>query len=383
MLGSVVRASRRSSPASQSLMDMGAGLADPSAQDRRMFDAAGIVPPADTPRQVWDEQPVMQSHSSLDTLQRKRPGMFGNIPKLGASSAVPSSVLSAPLDISSIDGGGIPMQPVAKVRKPGFLSGVGDFLGSDGFRDLLGNLGDAFSGNAGQPGSYAAFKAGQRQRQQALDDRNALWARLDAQRAEDRQWRVEDRNAQLNAPQYFMSGRDRIRLDPETGQSAVVYDGPTDFQEYADLMGLEPGTEDYRNAMQDFVLRSNGPTAQAGRIDLEGVRQGNRMALRQTPTYANLHPRPAAGGSGGGGGGGRGRAPTYAGVFAPIYDKIARGISLSAGEQAALDRYRGGRGGGTGSSGRGPGGSYREGQVLTNAQGKKVQLKAGKWVPIN
>ncbi|MDZ7895432.1 MAG: hypothetical protein U5M50_11035 [Sphingobium sp.] len=315
-----------------------------------MFDAAGIVPPADTPRQVWDERPVMQSHSSLDTLQRKRPGMFGNIPKLGASSAVPSSVLSAPLDISSIDGGGIPMQPVAKVRKPGFLSGVGDFLGSDGFRDLLGNLGDAFSGNAGQPGSYAAFKAGQRQRQQALDDRNALWARLDAQRAEDRQWRVEDRDAQLNAPQYFMSGRDRIRLDPETGQSAVVYDGPTDFQEYADLMGLEPGTEDYRNAMQDFVLRSNGPTAQAGRVDLEGVRQGNRVALRSLPTYAQTHPRPSSSRQGSSGSGGR--SPTYAGVFAPIYGKIASGVPLTSGEQAALDRYRGGRGHGVSGGGQ-------------------------------
>lgn len=106
------------------------------------------------------------------------------------------------------------------------------------------------------------------------------------------------------------------------GQQAQ-YSQPTDGEQYAAAQGLEPGSMDYRTALQDYTLRGNGPTAfgfdrqlddvrtqndirlegtrQAGRlglegfrqqnrIGLEGTRQGNRMAARSAPTYRDLNP---------------------------------------------------------------------------------------------
>ncbi len=163
-----------------------------------------------------------------------------------------------------------------------------------------------------------------------------------------------ERIAKANAPEYFMSGRDRVRFDPRTGTSSVVYDGQEDFQTYASSMGFQPGTPEYNTAQQDFVLRSNGPTAfgydvdlenerQSNRVDLEGERQRNRLTLRQTPTYRDAHPRPAGGGNGGGRS--ASRQPTMAGTMAPILAKVAEGKALTPGEQQAWGMYRSGKSG--------------------------------------
>ncbi len=90
-----------------------------------------------------------------------------------------------------------------------------------------------------------------------------------------------------------------------TGQTETLYDAPSPFDEYAQSLGLEPGTDDYATALQDYVLRSSGPTAtdndleiegarQSNRVSLEGVRQGNRVELRNTPTYRQANPLPRA-----------------------------------------------------------------------------------------
>jgi hypothetical protein len=109
------------------------------------------------------------------------------------------------------------------------------------------------------------------------------------------------------------------------GQQAA-YSQPNAWEAYAKAQGLRPGTADYNTALQDYILRSNGPTAfgydtelddhrtandrrieadrqagrvglerlrQQGRIGLEDARQGNRVTTRQTPSYRDLHPRPA------------------------------------------------------------------------------------------
>ncbi|KXU31549.1 hypothetical protein A0J57_05395 [Sphingobium sp. 22B] len=199
-----------------------------------------------------------------------------------------------------------------------------------------------------------------------------------------------DRDYEQNKPQYFMSGNNRVGFDPRTGESTVIYEGQSDAEDYAASLGFQPGTPEFSAAMQDFVLRGNGPTAfgfdtdlegvrQDNRKEIEGVRQRNRLALRQTPTYANLHPQPA----GGSGGGNRGGPPRSTGqVYAPIFAKVARGEPLTPGEQQIFNLYgRGSRGTGGKSAGSASGGGN---PVATDGKGNKVQYDPASktWKPV-
>lgn len=93
-------------------------------------------------------------------------------------------------------------------------------------------------------------------------------------------WRREDDQAEAKRkePQYFSGGEDRVRYDPSTGAAERVYDAPQDFEDYAAAKGLEPGSDDYFSAVEDYVLRGNGPTAFQYDRDLEAVRQAARIA---------------------------------------------------------------------------------------------------------
>lgn len=135
---------------------------------------------------------------------------------------------------------------------------------------------------------------------------------------------ADDANYRDSTP--FTSGRNRLRWNPQTGQSEMLYKGSQDFDEYAQALGLEPGSDGYFKAVEDYVLRANGPAAfernkqlddyrtgndvkiegvrQSNRVGLEGVRQGNRISLRRTPTYRDTHGAPARQSSG------ASRAPT-------------------------------------------------------------------------
>lgn len=138
-------------------------------------------------------------------------------------------------------------------------------------------------------------------------------------------WGREDAlaEAKRNEPRYFSGREDQVRFDPATGTATKVYDAPQDFEDYATARGFEPGSEDYFGAVEDYVLRGNGPTAfkydadlqrlrQAGQVaqqaarlqgqmTLERQRQAGRLGLRSTPSYHDLH-----------GGGGREAIPTAA-----------------------------------------------------------------------
>ena len=197
----------------------------------------------------------------------------------------------------------------------------------------------------------------------------------------DRLWQQE---FEQSKPQYFMSGEDRVSYNPVSGESQVLYDAPEDFQIYADQMGFEPGTDEYNNAMADYVLRTAGPTANDGRqflenlrqqnrLAMEGERQQNRLQLRKTPTYLQANPRPSGGSRGGSG------KPTIAGVIAPILGKVSRGQPLTAGEQQALDTYYRR----TGKPRSGASGGTSGGQVIRNPKtGEKMMLRNGQWVPV-
>jgi hypothetical protein len=249
-----------------------------------------------------------------------------------------------------------------------------DWIGA--LSTVAGILGDSLLTANGRQGSFVPNLLQQRQL-------SAMQARQEAQRQQDRQWQVEDRDARLNAPEYFNSGNDRVRFNPLTGQSAVIFDGKSDFEEYAQSLGLQPGTPEYAQAVQDHVLRSSGPTAQAGReeiegvrqtnrVDLEGLRQRNRLTLKGTPSGSTSTSRGSAGG------GGVGRPSTMAGVIAPILGKIAAGKPLTPGEQSAVDTYyrRNGRGGKAGMTG----GTMTATDPKT---GRKVRWTGKAWAPVN
>ena len=154
----------------------------------------------------------------------------------------------------------------------------------------LGIIADAFAGAAGKPGPYAAMLDQRRQEQAVADREEAQWTRR-------RSAELEDRTADANKPQYFAGNEDRVVFDPTTNSTRTVYDAPTDAQTYAGTLGYQPGSPDYTNAVQDYTLRSNGPTAVGGRIGLEGVRYGYRDALqddRLTASRENTNTRVRA-----------------------------------------------------------------------------------------
>lgn len=264
----------------------------------------------------------------------RTPGIGDGIAERAAGfNAEEEASRTTPLDLQALQ----PAVDVSKtkVRGPAFNE-------PGGLGEKIEMLAASLMSAGGNPmGAQAIYqRMGERQRQRYdTQQRQDLWSRQDTQRAEDRRWQVEDRDAHLNAPQYFMSGRDRVSFNPVTGESSVVYDGPEDYQAYADTLGLEPGQDGYNTAVQDYVLRSAGPTAVAGKQSLEGVRQSNRVALRGMPTYRDTHPRPSSGS----GGQSPSRAPTMAGTMAPILGKVARGEPLTPGEQQAWAMYRSGR----------------------------------------
>jgi hypothetical protein len=119
-----------------------------------------------------------------------------------------------------------------------------------------------------------------------------LALQLDAQREHDalqaqRHFRTEDRLDRQHQWTQTYQSRPAIRtvngqvvsVPFGGGDPTVLYQAPEDFEIYADAMGLQPDTEEYRTAMQDFILRGSGPTSFGYRGDLETQRQGNRVAL--------------------------------------------------------------------------------------------------------
>jgi hypothetical protein len=140
----------------------------------------------------------------------------------------------------------------------------------------LATLGDALAINRGvQP--YAM--------QSLVGQRNSQQQRLQEAAEQLMKWRYQDHSRQneadLRAANPFTIGRDRVMYDPASGQSNVIYDGAEDFELYAEKLGLEPGSPDYFQAVEDFVLRSSGPSAHERDIELDDHRTGNDASLER------------------------------------------------------------------------------------------------------
>ncbi len=294
----------------------------------------------------------------MGRLDRKR-GLFGA--PMAADAVAPAETVQS-------------SSPTAVALAP---STETQFAPQRSFLDRLGLVADAF-GNNHRNADMLAQRDAQEYQRYAMAQSAQQQA---AQRAEDRQWQVEDREFKANQPDYFMSGNDRVRFDPATGTANVVYDGHSDAEDYAAALGLDPSTPEYGKAVQDYVLRGNGPTAFDYDRQLEGVRQGNRVALRQMPTYGQTHPRPSAPRAGGG----APRVPnTLAGAVAPLLVKMASGKPLTPAEQSALSQYQSMRGGGGRGRPSGGGGGPRTPAAPKRARGpdgRIYEAVGGQWVP--
>lgn len=289
-----------------------------------------------------------------DWRQTLGPELVAQLPKVLAQNSgrtrVANGDTTLPLEISpmmpslpmrggplgmSMPAGGLPMMS-DKIANRGEPMPDANGKGKKGidWRMIAGIAGDALLGLNGQAPLYAQNMWKLRQQQAEHQDRIA-------------QMREQTR-LKLSEPDYATVNNRRVRIDPMTGEAQVLYQAPQDFEDYAATLGAEPGSPEYDRLVQDYVLRSAGPTAtdfnlqeednrQGNRISLEGVRQGNRealvdrrysnsRALRAVPTYSQAHPKPRAAGGGSGG--------------------------------------------------------VREGQTATNPQtGAKVVYRGGKWVP--
>jgi hypothetical protein len=147
-------------------------------------------------------------------------------------------------------------------------------------------------------------QAGATQMMQMIQGRRDDWQNRQRSALETMvKWRRDDDLAEQkrNEPQYWSGSEDRVRFDPATNTATRVYDAPQDFEDYAAASGHEPGTPEYFRAVEDHVLRGNGPTAfqfdrdlevmkNAHRISVEGQRQRDRERLRGLPSYRDLNP---------------------------------------------------------------------------------------------
>ncbi|KNH03091.1 hypothetical protein J121_2870 [Qipengyuania citrea LAMA 915] len=133
-------------------------------------------------------------------------------------------------------------------------------------------------------------------------------------------WQYQDHarqsEADLRAANPFTIGRERLAYDPATGETSVQYRGRQDAEIYADTLGFDRGSEEWGAAVEDYVLRSSGPSAhmrdmeiddhrtgndrmlegfrQRNRMEMEGARQSNRRGMVD---YRNANPAPSRGGS--------------------------------------------------------------------------------------
>ena len=173
-------------------------------------------------------------------------------------------------------------------------------------------------GLGGNQAGANAFLANQQSRRNADEhQRNASLSMIE-------RWKHDDfarqNGADLRASAPRVIGRSMVQYDPNSGSVGELYDGAEDFETYAASQGAEPGTQEYFDLVQDYVLKGDGPTAYqhdrglddyrtGNRIKVEGVRQSNRLGLegerqqhrvttRSLPTYRDTHPRAAGGGGG-------------------------------------------------------------------------------------
>ena len=140
----------------------------------------------------------------------------------------------------------------------------------------LAALGSMLSGNDSAILQYHQGRQALQQdrfaRSQALQSDMAEYQWKDAERRED---------AALAASRPRTIGRNLVSYDPASGEAATLYDGAEDFELYAEELGLKPGSDDYFQAVEDFVLKGSGPSAHQRDLELDDYRTGNDAELER------------------------------------------------------------------------------------------------------
>ena len=304
----------------------------------------------------------------------------GLAPAPQPSGMVPNDPNQGGTGIAALDSApALDLSPQTRIDDPN-KGGVNDTIHPGFFQH--GGLGQkiaGFAGNAlmdfaaanGDPMAIATLR-NRMADAQAQRQMQAWIAQNQVRREQD----LEDRDYEDNKPRYFAGNEDYRRYDPSTNQVQTLFDAPRPEQEYASQFG-QPGSPEYQTALQDYVLKGWGSTAMDARTQLNDDRFQQRLTLKQTPTYGNLHPRQPAPRPA--------RAPTVSNVVASVLAKATSGQPLNAQEQQIFSsqvngRYGGRRGGGAGS---GAAGGVSEGTIIKNPQtGVRMKMQGGKWVAI-
>ena len=278
-------------------------------------------------RRLGGTEPIQNNPAAVaGGLQMPGPigGFGGGTYNLDGTQATPA--LPAPMPNAGPLGSAIaPPQPQpqqtgplgASMRQPfdyeaAVQTMAGNQKGPKDWQKVMAVIGDALvSSSGGQPmavNNLMAQQQGMQDRMQAAREQALKWQHQAYQRQNE---------ADLRAADPFTIGRSRLAYNPATGQTNALYTGPQDSALYAQDLGLEPGTKDYFEAVEDYVLRGSGPSAherdiemddlrtendrglesfrqgnrvslermrQRGRLSMEDERQGNRMQLRRTPS---------------------------------------------------------------------------------------------------
>lgn len=248
-------------------------------------------PPADWKKTLGatlvSQLPQMAANNGLQTEQMNpAPAMRGgNLGNRGLFGSMPMAPTDAMMTDKISNRGAPPIDDANGKGKKGI-----------DWRMIAGIAGDALLGAVGRPGVYAPMMEARRERDWKQRQSLADWQRDMAATAY---------KADLDAskPDYATIGNRRVQIDPRTGESRVLFTAPQGFEDYAATLGYEPGTDEYKRAVEDYILRSSGPTATDydkelegvrydNRLGLEGVRQGNRLQLRGSPTFRQANPAP-------------------------------------------------------------------------------------------
>ena len=247
----------------------------------------------------------------------------------GPMAAVENNATAAPVPPHTgyLGGRNGPAPPLVD-QKPGLLSRL--MGGVNRFSDellhpttSLGKLGMYLGAATGGDLGRAGMAAQDDQRQFEDDQAQRAYREAQAQTALFKAY----------GPKVMNIGGIVGMADPTTGGFTETYRAPTDPERYAESRGFEKGTPDWNTAMEDYVLRGNGPTAfdydvdlenarQGNRVGLENLRSGNRAHLRGQPTYSDTHPRPSK----------RGTPPVIGGI--PPAPKPGRIVTVKTPQEA-------------------------------------------------
>ena len=169
--------------------------------------------------------------------------------------------------------------------------------------------------------------------------------------------------ADLKAADPFTIGRDRLGYNPATGQTENLFHGPADWEAFAASKDLKPGTPEYFRAVDDFVLRSGGPSAMENFSALDDHRTENDKSLENLQSSNR-----------------RGLETLRQGGVSSLETQRQKGrTGLETQRQRGrtnlrgLPTYRDTRGGGT-HTGAVP--------TATGPNGEKLQYVGGKWIPL-